>query len=129
MATDLGTDIGCYPDLDASFATVTAFILLGQDLARRLETARGGLFYDSQYGLDLREMVNDTATLANARKRQTQIKGEVEKDERVQRATVTVTYLLNSSSATVKLVVETAAGPFTYILNVTALTVSLLKIG
>jgi phage baseplate assembly protein W len=125
---DFGSDVGCYPDLDPSFATVTALSVLGQDLARRLETPRGGLFYDSQYGTDVREMVNDSITLTNSQKRQTEIASEVLKDERVRRVTVTINYSPDAS-VLIKLMVETAAGPFTFILNVTAITVSLLKVG
>jgi hypothetical protein len=64
MATDFGTDISCYPDLDGSFGLVSGFTLIAQDLARRLETPRGGLFYDSNYGTDVRGWVNAAGTPA-----------------------------------------------------------------
>jgi hypothetical protein len=63
MATDYGTDISCYPDIDASFGVVSGFTLI-EDLARRLETPRGGLFYDSNYGTDVRGWVNAAGTPA-----------------------------------------------------------------
>ena len=129
MATDFGTDISLYPDLDASFSTVTGFTLIGQDLARRLETPLGGLFYDSNYGYDVREMVNDASTQANVLKRQSGIERECKKDERILNARATVTFSPATQTAAVKILIDTALGPFTMILAVTQLTVALLKVG
>jgi len=125
-ADPLGVDISCYPDLDAGFSLVSGYTALGQSLARRLETPRGGLFYDPDYGTDMREMVNDAATSAFAQQRQQQIEAEALKDERVGTATATVTYSPATSTATVKLTVDTAAGPYTFVMAVTAVTIALL---
>jgi phage baseplate assembly protein W len=122
----LGVDISCYPDLDAGFSLVSGRTALGQALARRLETPRGGLFYDPDYGTDVREMVNDAATSAFAQQRQQQIEAEALKDERVGTATATVTYSPPTSTATIKLDVDTAAGPYTFILAVTGVSIALL---
>lgn len=122
----LGVDISCYPDLDAGFSLVSGRTALGQALARRLETPRGGLFYDRDYGTDVREMVNDAATSAFAQQRQQQIEAEALKEERVGTATATVTYSPATSTATVKLAVDTAAGPYTFILAVTQISIALL---
>jgi phage baseplate assembly protein W len=125
-ADPLGVDISCYPDLDAGFSLVSGRTALGQALARRLETPRGGLFYDSDYGTDIREMVNDVATSAGAQQRQQQIEAECLKDERVGTATATVTYSPATSTAAVKLDVDTAAGPFTFVLAVTQVSIAVL---
>lgn len=122
----LGVDISCYPDLDAGFSLVSGRTALGQALARRLETPRGGLFYDRDYGTDVREMVNDAATSAFAQQRQQQIEAEALKEERVGTATATVTYSPATSTAAIKLAVDTAAGPFTFVLAVTSVSIAVL---
>jgi phage baseplate assembly protein W len=126
LSDPLGVDISCYPDLDAGFALVSGYTALGQALARRLETPRGGLFYDPDYGTDVREMVNDAATSAFAQQRQQQIEAEALKDERVGTATATVTYSPATSTAAVKLTVDTAVGPFTFVLAVTQISIAVL---
>lgn len=122
----LGVDISCYPDLDAGFSLVSGYTALGQALARRLETPRGGLFYDPDYGTDVREMVNDVTTSASAQQRQQQIEAEALKEERVGTAAATVTYSPATSTATIKLAVDTAAGPYTFILAVTSVSIAVL---
>ena len=52
--------------LNQEMTLVGGLLNLGQALAHRLETPRGGLFYDGDYGTDLRAYCNDTMTQASA---------------------------------------------------------------
>lgn len=92
-----------------------------QAVARRLETPRGGLFYDEEYGTDLRAYVNSNAgPLEIARAAEL----EAMKDERVLAADATVNRSGQSITVTMKLTL--ADGPFDLTLDVSDLTVDLI---
>lgn len=57
---DGGTDLTVFPDLSFN-QTVTGRRNRAEALARRLMTPPGGLFYSDDYGLDIREYLNDDA--------------------------------------------------------------------
>ena len=59
----LGVDLA-WPgnDIDAGGAYVSGVAALTQALLRRLTTPRGGLFYDPNYGTDIRAWVGETTT-------------------------------------------------------------------
>jgi len=128
MPTDFGTDISSVPDLDDRFALVSGAAALGQALARRLETPRGGLWYAPNYGTDIRGRLNDTLTQAELAALPGEIEAECEKDERVRRASAQVQFVPQTSTLTVAISVETALGPFRLVLAATALTVELLQV-
>jgi len=125
-AATLGVDIGSVPDIDPTLALVSGYQALGESIARRLETPRGGLFYDGDYGTDIRGRLNDSFTPAEIFSLQSDIEAEAEKEERVQSASATVTFDAASSSMNIQLGVVAATGPFRFVLSADALSVQLL---
>jgi phage baseplate assembly protein W len=124
---DFGVDIFSVDDLDGGFELVTGTKALGQAIARRLGTPRGGLFYDRTYGYDLRAFLNadlddvDIFAIAAA------TEAECERDERVQRATATVSLNTSTQRLRVAVELETAVGPFKLVLDVSSVTIELLS--
>lgn len=128
MPTDFGTDINGTSDLDPACGTVSGTAALGQALARRLETPRGALWYDADYGTDVRGRLNDALRGGSAlHALQADIEAECEKDKRVRRASATLIFTASSSALSVTIRCELASGPFTFVLSADALTVALLK--
>lgn len=101
--TDTGTDIRCVDDLDPTFAIVTGERAIAQALARRLTTPRGGLFYDGEYGFDLRRYANSDFDASVAFRVSAAVEAECRKDERVADATADTTY--DAATETMRVVV------------------------
>jgi len=126
MAVDFGSDIGFLNDLDPNFGLVSGTTNLGQALAHRLETPRGGLFYDPNYGTDIRSYLNEAIGPKTLPQLASDVQAECLKDERVLSCTCGVQFISASKSLKLSINVATAAGPFTFILAVTSVTVTLL---
>ena len=126
MATNFGSDTSCVTDLPRIDLQVTSpQKLIGQRIARRLQTPRGALAAigdDANFGWDVRQYANGRlgpTTIATA---ESQIEAECTKDEQVQSASVKITPGTGGAlTITVQLV--SAAGPFTLTLSVDDLTV------
>jgi hypothetical protein len=88
-----GSDISCATDLDeaASELPGTSPLILAQACIRRLDCGRGELPDDPSYGLDVRAMVNEGMPAIRLREIEGQIRGELEKDERIERIVAVVT--------------------------------------
>lgn len=122
----LGTDIATpdAADIDPYFAPVSGWRGLAQALGRRLVTPRGSLLEDAAYGFDLRSRLysaltpTDLATLAGF------VARELEGDERVESASVTVAYA--SGRITVRAIIETGDGTFRLVLAVSSVTTEIL---
>ncbi len=121
--SDLGSDFNLLADLDANLSTVSEAECLIQALCRRLQTPRGGLWYDLEYGSDIRQFVNAQNVQAFAVEQT--VENECLKDERVQTVSATVTRA-DDGALTISVSVEAADGPFEFTLLVSALTVELL---
>src|SRR5690606_14694811 len=100
---------------------------LAQAVARRLTAERGSLFYDPNYGTDVRLSLNDSATSASLFRLRTAIEAEAMKDERVERARVTVAAEDNGRAITVQLSLVDSDGPFQLVLEVTPDLVEILE--
>ena len=120
-----GVDVGAVTDTSPDWRLVAGLANLGQALVRRLSTPRGGLHYDPDYGLDLREFVESDAELATLA---AQIETELEKDERVQAASATVVAIPEAGRLIITVVGTTAVGPFRLVVEATAVTVALLAV-
>lgn len=127
MATDFGSDFSCLGGLNPQFPVVTGNTLLGQALANRLQVPRGGLFYDKNYGTDIRGYLNSPMTPAILGQMSNDAQAECLKDERVLQ--VAATPVFDSGSSTVNLTITgiSANGPFTFILSVSDVSVTLLS--
>lgn len=133
MTVDLGADISTptddegLPDLDPFFRVVTGRKRLAQALARRLSTPQGDLARigdDPTYGYDLRALLNDTIPESRLPMIAARVTREIEADECVDAADVTVT--LDGTALRVTCLVSTAEGPLRLVLAVTAVTVEIL---
>jgi hypothetical protein len=122
MDLRLGSDFGGVLDLETSFSQVNGRRALAEAIARRLTTPRGGLWYDPNYGYDLRQHLNSPAPRGGVI--ESQVTAEVLKDDRVFDVAVSVVFA--SEKLTVVLQITDALGPFPLIVEVTQLSVDLL---
>ena len=126
---DLGID-GASPapggDLESTLALTSGRMLLAQDLCARLTTPT--LWYDPGYGYDLRLFLNGTWDAATEFQCRTGTQAECLKDDRVQEAAVGVTFYPRTSKLLVKIELTDGDGPFTLTLEVTSVTVEILKL-
>lgn len=132
MATeqpDFGVDIDCASDIGATLSVASGYRNLGNALARRYMTPRGDLFYDQDYGLDLREWINEGLTDSGISELVDLIEAEARKDDRVLDLSADVTFDRSTSKLTVAMDIETAEGPYRMILGVDEVTVQLLNEG
>jgi hypothetical protein len=101
-------------------------LVIGQRIARRLQTPRGGLASvdpeAADFGLDVRQFTLGRMDAARKAQVQQLVQAECTKDEEVSDADVTLT-VVNGGPMTITIQLTSATGPFTLTLNVTALTV------
>jgi hypothetical protein len=123
---DFGSDVSVFPDLDAAFAPMTGGRVVLEAVAKRLCTPRGGLLYSPDYGWDLRDYLNDAITSAKLSQWQREIERECEADERVDSASASIVYDDQAQSLRITIGLVTAEGPFTLVLGVSKLTLTIL---
>jgi ribonuclease PH len=127
MATDYGFDTACVSDVGLVDVVLTSpQLVIGQRVARRLQTRRSGLAAidpaAADFGFDVRQFTLGRIAATSTAQIQNQVSAECTKDEEVASADVTVT-AINGGNMTIIIQLMSAAGPFTLTLNVTALTV------
>jgi hypothetical protein len=126
-----GTDLHCSSDLLETMDEITdptSVEILAEAITRRLDTPAGGLIDDPLYGLDLRAFLNRGTADSVLRQIENQVRGEVEADDRVDQATVSVAFGANFRSMTVTIrivAVDPATGTFSMTLTVTSAAVVL----
>ncbi len=121
---DFGTDLTALPELRLQL--VDGLTNLGEALARRLITPRGGLFYDPTYGLDLRRYINETLDEATEYEMRVLVEQELEKDPRVYRATVEAV-AKDLKHIHLDALIETATGLFRLTVAVSDVSVEVLR--
>lgn len=130
--TTLGVDFSCVDDIDPNLTIVSGATCLGQALARRIGTPRGGLFYDHDYGYD---MLNQMHRMPSPRNAAAQGEAEALKDERVRDARLGVTWTPANEAKQgeehdhleIELRVQTNYGPFEYTLDIGSVTGAILS--
>lgn len=95
-------------------------------LARRYRTTRGTLFYDSEYGFNLLELVGEDVSEAQLAIAKNEIALEAEKDERVLTASADVASNPNGTLTVTVSVTLRDGETFTLVLAVSALTVEIV---
>lgn len=123
-----GSDISCDFDVDPLVREVDGFAMLAlaQAIVRRLDTPRGSLPDDKNYGIDIRSMVNRGVTADDVRALAGQIRSEIDKDDRVDSLTVTVAPNSVGSELRVELAVrpvDATIGTFTLTLSATSASI------
>lgn len=128
---DYGHDLACTSDLTAAMVEVDGLTTLAQALYRRLITPRGGLIDDPNYGFDCTSMIDQGMTARQLALIASQIDAELVKDERVASSRTTGRFTAGAGNAgtyTASTLVTTADGPFTLVLSIDAVSVSILSI-
>lgn len=89
-----GSDLVCAFDIepDAREWPGDAPELVVEAIIRRITTPRGALVDDGDYGIDVRGFLNSGIAAQDVPRLAGRIRGEIEKDDRVEFATVTVTW-------------------------------------
>lgn len=124
ITTDYGRDIR----IGKAVGTSSGLKNLAEALVRRLSTPTGNLFYDPRYGLDLRLFLNTEITTNTLDSISSQVKEQLELDERVQNASVKATY----KPQQFRLLFDIQISPyidktFTLVVSVDKLSVQLLQ--
>lgn len=124
MSTFYGSDSACITDVGLTDIQITNPVqLIGQRLARRLQTPRGGLAAfggPADFGWDVRQLVLKKLTNAAKSTAQQQIEDECTKDEQVLSASCAITGTGGNLVITVTGI--SSAGPFTLTGNVQQFT-------
>lgn len=119
-----GADLSCAEDLTPTMDVVDPFSVraIGEAIARRLDTPRGALVDDPDYGLDLRGYLNRGTTIAELNALADRVRTEVSKDDRIASARVVVTSQTTRELRVAIVVTPVAldAGPFSLTLAVTS---------
>ena len=116
--------------LDPAFRVVTGSLATAQALARRLGTPRGGLFYDGEYGFDLRRFANLDFDAGVAFRVASGVEAECRKDERCADASATVTFDPATETMTIRVSCIGRDGVrFRLTLAVDDVTVTILEAG
>jgi hypothetical protein len=129
-AVQYGSDTVCVTDVPfVDTQTADPFLVVGQRVARRLQTPRGGLASvsdDPNFGWDVRQYLNAKMSPTQVSQAQRQVEAECLKDEEVQSATCTITFVFGTGALTIAVQLVASAGPFTLVLNVSQLTTTVL---
>lgn len=130
MTTTYGLDLDCVEDLHITLrAASSEKLALAQAIARRMQTPRGRLLDDPEYGYDLRRWIGTTdppVALIEAA-----IASEARKDERVSDCSAIVTFDRDTHTidARFAIVPRASSDSFDFTLSVGSLTASVLLEG
>ena len=108
---DWGYDISCFQDQDAAQTIVSGYNLLGQSLARRLQTPQGTLIGTPDYGYDLLGEADDDVTLGDVARIGQNIDAEFLKDPRVTGSSTQVSSL--AGTIAIASTIQTVYDPMT----------------
>ena len=112
VASIYGVDIDCLLGVGFVFGLASGRQNLANALGRRLITPRGGLFYDPDYGFDVRSYLNIALTRTKMGELVSGIEDECRKDPRVQNVVAQATPIGSPLvDLVINLLVTPAAGP------------------
>lgn len=115
--TDFGFDVKTYPDLSPRLEKIGGRSVLIESLYRRLSTPRGSLWWDDEYGLDLRGLLGAGIKINRLsdralRRVEVEIVNQLSKDERILRSVARVRYEALTRAFTVYVDAVDSSGPF-----------------
>lgn len=114
-------------DGDPSLRTATGPALLIQSLLCRQTTPRGSVIDCPNDCLNIQDALADGMTASQIQQLCATIQNELLKDQRVTAAFVTGVFNGEKSELTLTEMVQSSSGPFSLVLNVSAVTVTLLN--
>lgn len=122
-----GVDIDCLSGIGFVLGLASGLRNLANALGRRLITPRGGLFYDPDYGFDVRSYLNVALTRSKQGELVSGIEDECRKDARVQNVVALVTQIGSPLvDLVINLQITPAAGPtFPLIISIADLVTGL----
>ena len=125
---DFGTAISCVTDVAGDGRTVTGFAVVGEAIARRWSTPRGRLIAYPNYGFDLTQYINADMSPRDIAALRAAAAAEAEKEETVEKCTVSATLDTISGELTLTAKVDTAKGPFLLVVVGSSVTLDVLSI-
>jgi len=133
LGVDIGSTVGggAVIDLDPYMGSVSGAMCVAQSTARKLTSPRGSIWYAPGVGRDIRGMLNDKIDKRTLRVASAAIVSEVRTDDRIDPDTVDVVLTFDGVAKTLTVAVsaKTVDGAsFSFVLAVSAVTVSLLEI-
>lgn len=137
---DFGSDLSCVSDLTPQMLVVSGNRLVGEAVARRLQTPKGALLDDSNYGFDITALLNADVGQGDIGRIQAGITAECQKDQRILVANTTCVFRTATKQTSpsiptglgyleITIAIITRLGPFTLVLAATQVTVSILQTG
>jgi hypothetical protein len=114
-------------DADPAFRLQTGRALLAQRLLCRLSTPRGSVIDCPNDCIDLRDSLSDGMTVQQISQLGSSVQQELLKDQQVTAVTVSGTFTTATSVLTLTIGITSGAGPFTMVLAVSQVTVTLLN--
>ena len=128
MAIDFGTDVSTFPDLDVRGTQIKDTRSVAECCLRRLMTPNGTLEYDAEAGYDLRDLLNDDLADSDLRKHEALAAIEVEKDERIRSASVSLSLDASTFTLSVRITgVLVDNRPFALTAAITQISSDILK--
>lgn len=125
---DFGADVSCDPDLDVTGRVIEGELVLMEHSLRRLTTKHGALEYDPDFGFDLRDYLNEDLDDEDLPAIQLGAAHELEKDERVSRANVSITLDKATFTLTPRIELETIDGDIVrFTLGIDQVSATILK--
>lgn len=124
---DYGVALSCVTDISPESRTVTGNMVVAEALARRFYTPRGRLIGYPNYGYDLTQYVNADLSPRDLAGIRAGVEAECLKDPRVESVSAVVA-LESDGALRVTINAIGAAGPFTLVLAVSAVTVTILSL-
>ena len=125
---DLGTDVSTFPAFDGTGRTISGVRALAECSLRRLTTEEGTLEYAPDFGYDLRDLLNEDLDERDLRRHEVRAALELEKDERIARADVSMTLDAATSTLSVRITGTLASGAdYEFVLRIDQVSAEVLK--
>lgn len=126
--TILGTDTSTFPGFDTTGRTIAEVRALAECCLRRLTTPAGTLEYDSSFGYDLRDLLNDDLDDVDLQRHETGAEMQLELDERIRTAEVSMALDRSTFRLTIRITgVLVDATTFNLVLAIDKVSADVLK--
>jgi len=123
LTTDYGKDVR----IGKIVGTASGLRNLMDACVRRLSTSTGSLFWNPEYGYDVRAVLNSEISVEILKDLESRVVYQLELDERVDKATCDATFVFPTQKLTLRISITPAQDKtFTLVIGVSKLTVELL---